>query len=83
VYRKLLSKGKSAALSPVKKRRALRVGFLPEADCAPVIVAQEFGLFERYGLTVELRSEASWSLFTINSIGACLTRTTRRRRCHS
>jgi ABC-type nitrate/sulfonate/bicarbonate transport system substrate-binding protein len=57
---KLLSKGKSAALSVVKKRRALRVGFLPEADCAPVIVAQEFGLFDRYGLTVELRSEASW-----------------------
>jgi len=44
----------------VKKRRTLRVGFLPEADCAPLIVAQEFGLFDRYGLTVELQSAASW-----------------------
>jgi ABC-type nitrate/sulfonate/bicarbonate transport system substrate-binding protein len=40
-------------LSVVKKRIALRVGFLPEVDCAPLIVAQEFGVFDRYGLTVD------------------------------
>jgi ABC-type nitrate/sulfonate/bicarbonate transport system substrate-binding protein len=58
--RKLVSRRKSAAASVVKGRRTLRVGFLPEADCAPVIFAQESGLFDRYGLTVELQSEASW-----------------------
>jgi len=58
--RKLLSKRKSAVLGAVKRGRTLRVGFLPEADCAPVIAAQEFGLFDRYGLRVELQSQASW-----------------------
>ena len=43
-----------------KKRKTLRVGFLPEVDCAPVIAAQEFGLFDRYGLTVELQCQPSW-----------------------
>jgi ABC-type nitrate/sulfonate/bicarbonate transport system substrate-binding protein len=47
-------------LSVVNKRKVLRVGFLPEVDCAPLIVAQEFGVFDRYGLTVELKGEASW-----------------------
>jgi ABC-type nitrate/sulfonate/bicarbonate transport system substrate-binding protein len=58
--RKLVSRRKSSLLSVVKRHGALRVGFLPEADCAPVIVAQEYGLFDRYGLTVELQSQASW-----------------------
>ena len=44
----------------LKPQTPLRVGFLPENDCAPLIVAQEFGLFSKYGLTVELESQASW-----------------------
>lgn len=43
-----------------RKLKPLRVGFLPENDCAPVVVAHEFGWFEHYGLKVELHSEASW-----------------------
>jgi len=37
----------------------LRLGFLPENDCAPAVVAYEFEFFERHGLTVELRRESS------------------------
>jgi len=58
--RMLIRQPKTTGLSIVEGRKALRVGFLPEADCAPVIVAQELGLFDRYGLTVELHGEASW-----------------------
>ena len=56
----VISKNKSLRFSAVRRRRALKVGFLPEADCAPVVLAQELRLFERYGLTVELQSVPSW-----------------------
>ena len=38
----------------------MRIGFLPENDCAPIVVAHEFGLFKEYGLEVEIESQASW-----------------------
>jgi ABC-type nitrate/sulfonate/bicarbonate transport system substrate-binding protein len=41
----------------LKATRPLRVGFLPENDCAPLAIAHELGLFEEYGLTVELSRE--------------------------
>ncbi len=50
-----MTKRKTAAPAILKKRDPLRVGFLPENDCAPIIVAQELGLFEKHGLAVELR----------------------------
>src|SRR5215472_14865070 len=40
---------------------ALRVGFVPLCDCAPIIMAKELGLFARYGLNVELSREAGWA----------------------
>jgi ABC-type nitrate/sulfonate/bicarbonate transport system substrate-binding protein len=43
-----------------RKKKPLRVGFLPVNDCAPLAVAREFGLFEKYGLSVELERESSW-----------------------
>src|SRR5690348_11775670 len=58
--RKLVHRPKAAVVKVAKTPTPLRLGFLPENDCAPVVVAQEFGLFERYGLNVELHSEASW-----------------------
>ena len=58
--RKLVGQRTTTVFSVVKGRKPLRVGFLPETDCAPIVVAQEFGLFSRYGLTVEIQSEASW-----------------------
>jgi ABC-type nitrate/sulfonate/bicarbonate transport system substrate-binding protein len=47
-------------LKIMKMRKPLRVGFLPVNDCAPLAVAQQFGLFEKYGLSVELKKEPSW-----------------------
>lgn len=43
-----------------RKTKPLRVGFLPVNDCAPLVVAREFGLFEKYGISVELQRETSW-----------------------
>ena len=47
-------------LGVMRKRQVLRVGFLPENDCAPMVVAHEFGLFKKYGLEVAIHSEPSW-----------------------
>src|SRR5688572_19881590 len=44
----------------LKKRKPLIVGFLPENDCAPIVVAQEMGFFNKHGLAVELQREQSW-----------------------
>ena len=51
---------KSGTVNIVKPRRPLRVGFLPENDCAPVVVAAALGIFRNYGLDVEIRKEAGW-----------------------
>jgi ABC-type nitrate/sulfonate/bicarbonate transport system substrate-binding protein len=55
-----MKKQKKTNLAILKKREPLRVGFLPENDCAPVVVAYEFGLFKDYGVEVELQSQANW-----------------------
>jgi ABC-type nitrate/sulfonate/bicarbonate transport system substrate-binding protein len=36
------------------------MGFLPVSDCAPLVYAQEAGLFAKYELVVELTRETSW-----------------------
>ena len=47
---------------PILRRRdPLRVGFLPVSDCAPLVYAQEAGLFEKYGLEVQLQRETGWA----------------------
>ncbi|GBF80826.1 CmpA/NrtA family ABC transporter substrate-binding protein [Aphanothece sacrum] len=38
----------------------LILGFVPNGDAAPLIIAQEKGFFERYGLTVTLKRSDSW-----------------------
>lgn len=48
----------AATTSP---KRLLRVGFLPLSDAAPLIVAQELGIFTRYGLKVALTREVGWA----------------------
>ena len=40
--------------------RALRLGFIPLNDCAPLVVAREVGFFAREGVAVELRKAQSW-----------------------
>jgi len=39
----------------------LRVGFVPLTDCAPLVMAQELGLYEKHGLRVELSRELGWA----------------------
>ncbi len=42
-------------------RRTLRVGFVPLTDCAPLVMADELGLFRKYGLGVTLSRELGWA----------------------
>jgi two-component system, oxyanion-binding sensor len=39
----------------------LRIGYTPLNDCAPLIVAQELGLFAEHGLNVRLERQNSWA----------------------
>jgi ABC-type nitrate/sulfonate/bicarbonate transport system substrate-binding protein len=41
--------------------RNLRLGFVPLTDCAPLVMAQELGLFKKFGLRVELSRELGWA----------------------
>jgi ABC-type nitrate/sulfonate/bicarbonate transport system substrate-binding protein len=40
---------------------ALRLGFVPLTDCAPLVMAHELGLFRKYGLRVTLSRELGWA----------------------
>jgi len=42
-------------------RHPVRLGFVPLSDCAPIAVAREMGIFERYGLNVTLSRELGWA----------------------
>ncbi len=46
---------KKAELGP------LRLGFVPLTDCAPLVMAQELGLFRKFGLRVRLERELGWA----------------------
>jgi ABC-type nitrate/sulfonate/bicarbonate transport system substrate-binding protein len=39
----------------------LRLGFVPLADCAPLVIAHELGFFRKYGLNVTLCRELGWA----------------------
>lgn len=39
---------------------AIRIGYVPLLDAAPLLVAEELGLFEKAGLNVGLSSEMGW-----------------------
>ena len=43
------------------EKTQLTLGFIPLTDCAPLVVAKEKGMFERYGLQVTLSKETSWA----------------------
>jgi ABC-type nitrate/sulfonate/bicarbonate transport system substrate-binding protein len=47
-------------MSTIEKPR-LKIGYIPIIDCAPVILADQLGAFERQGLEVEIRREVSWA----------------------
>lgn len=48
-----------APLSGVIK--PVRIGFVPLADCAPLLVAEEKGMFRRHGVMVRLSCEVGWA----------------------
>jgi ABC-type nitrate/sulfonate/bicarbonate transport system substrate-binding protein len=43
------------------RQRSLRLGFVALCDCAPVVMAEELGLFSKYGIAVELHREVGWA----------------------
>ena len=46
---------------PPSAHSALRIGFIALNDAAPLIVAQEHGLFQKHGLSVTLSREVGWA----------------------
>lgn len=55
-----MNKNKQQAKWPVASQK-IRVGFVPLTDCAPLVMAQELGLFKKYGLQVILSRELGWA----------------------
>ncbi len=51
----------SASSNRVVDKEVIRIGFIPLTDCAPIIMAKELGLFQKYGVNVEVTKEASWA----------------------
>src|ERR1043165_6704548 len=47
------------AASPEKE--VIRLGYIPLTDCAPLVMAKELGLFDKYGVNVQVSKEASWA----------------------
>src|SRR5215472_8428677 len=47
--------------APGARGSVIRLGFVPLCDCAPVVMAQELGLFQAHGLRVELSREVGWA----------------------
>lgn len=39
----------------------LRLGFVPLTDCAPLVMAQELGLYKKFGVKVQLSRELGWA----------------------
>src|SRR5260370_28874252 len=48
-------------LQILRRKEPLRIGFLAVSDCAPLVEAYEAGLFEKYGLEVQLQRETRWA----------------------
>lgn len=45
----------------MEKGKSLQIGFIPDGDCAPIAVARESGLFDKYELNVHLQRETRLS----------------------
>jgi len=53
--------GAWAAGSDAPEKKTLKIGFIPLTDCASVVMADELGLYKKYGLDVTVSKEASWA----------------------
>jgi nitrate/nitrite transport system substrate-binding protein len=53
--------GTGTTAGSAKPKNKIKIGFIPLTDCASVIMAKELGLFEKYGVDVDVTKEASWA----------------------
>ncbi len=44
-----------------QSERPIRIGFIPLTDCASVVIAGTQGIYQKYGLNVEVVKESSWA----------------------
>ena len=51
----------AASTGTIKPKTKIKIGFIPLTDCASVVMAKELGLFEKYGVDVDVTKEASWA----------------------
>lgn len=58
---RLCSDMEESASQRQPNRFPVRLGFVPLSDCAPIAVAAEMGIFDRYGLNVTLSRELGWA----------------------
>jgi nitrate/nitrite transport system ATP-binding protein len=54
--------GAYIAGSDAPEKESLRIGFIPLADCATVVMASELGFDKRYGLRIQPQKQASWAM---------------------
>jgi len=57
----LPGQGAHAGGSDRPEKTELRVGFMPLADCAPLVMASVLGFDEKYGIRLVLERQHSWS----------------------
>ncbi|MFN8415980.1 MAG: CmpA/NrtA family ABC transporter substrate-binding protein [Cytophagaceae bacterium] len=50
-----------SAKNSFSQEEVIKIGFIPLTDCAPVVMAKEYGLFKKYGVNVMVTKEASWA----------------------
>ena len=43
------------------EKQTIRIGYLPLTDCASLVMASKLGLYEKYGIKIELSREMSWA----------------------
>jgi nitrate/nitrite transport system substrate-binding protein len=48
-------------MTAINIHHKIKIGFIPLTDCAPVVMAQELGLYKKYGADVEVVREVSWA----------------------
>ena len=59
--RNCASRDNTMAITYQIEKPQLTLGFIPLTDCAPLVIAREKGLFDKYGLDVSLSKETSWA----------------------
>ncbi len=57
----LAGQGVHAGGSDRPEKTELRIGFMPLADCAPLVMASVLGFDEKYGIRLVLERQHSWS----------------------